>query len=123
CQLRQLLHGLLLPELIVTMVVILIVQTVESGFFPIVQGAIDEVVLYTDTRMIFMGFLSVRYKQYVTDKCIASVTNPDAVLICFSGEESLYFTLGIEFGTHAVHLPSFGRLDTGLFNIIGMWTE
>ncbi len=49
---RQLLHGFVIPELVVALVVIMVVQAVECVFFIVTQAFKDEIVLNGDTWVI-----------------------------------------------------------------------
>ena len=97
------------------MIIILIVKSVECCFLPIVQGTVDEVVLYSDTRMKEVRILTVGHKQYVAYQGVQSVSDPYAVFIVLAGKESFHFALSVELRTHAVHFVRVGRLNKGLF--------
>ena len=122
-QLRQFVHGLLTPEFVVAVIVVLIVQAVESCLFPIVQRTVDVVVLHTDARVILVRVVAVGHKQYVTDKRIQTVAYPNAVFIRLACKVGFHLTLGVEFGTHPVDFPSVRRFDESLLYVIGMWAE
>ena len=105
------------------MIIILIVKPVECCFLPIVQGTVDEVVLYSDTRMKEVRVLTVGHKQYVTYQGVQSVSDPYAVFIVLAGKESFHFALSVELRTHAVHFVRVGRLNKGLFDVVGVGTK
>lgn len=80
---RQFLHGLLSPEVVVAMIVVLVIQPVEGSLLPIVQCAVDVVVLHADARMVFVRIIAVGHEQHIADKGVKPVTNPDTVIVRF----------------------------------------
>ena len=123
CQLRQLVHSLLAPELVVAVVVVVVVQAVEGRFLPIIQGAVHIVVLHADTGMIFVRVVAVGYKQYVADERIQTVAHPNAVFVRLAGKVGFYLALSVKFRTHPVDFPRVRRFDEGLLHVVGVRTE
>ena len=114
---------MLSPEVIVAVIVVLVIQPVEGSLFPIVQCAVDVVVLHADARMVFVRIVAVGHEQHIADKGVKPVTNPDAVIVRLSGKVGFHFALGVELGTHAVNLPRVCRLYEGLLHIVCMRAE
>ena len=122
-QLREFLHGLLSPEIVVAVVVVLVVQAVEGGFLPVVQRAVDVVVLHANAWMVFRGVVTVGHEQDVADEGVKAVAYPDAVVVGFAVEVGFHLALCVELGTHTVDFPRVGGFDEGLLHVVGVRAE
>ena len=71
---RKFPHGLTIPEMIMTMIIVVNVDTVESLAFGSTQHLIDKIFLDSNTRMVHLRMITVGYKQHITDQSIKSFT-------------------------------------------------
>ena len=73
CQFGQFLHSLRVPELVVTTVEVVVVETVEDELVVVPQCLIDEVVLYTDAWVELILILTVAHEEHIADQGIETV--------------------------------------------------
>ena len=125
---RQLLHGLLTPEVVVTLVVVVIVQSIERLLLTIGKCLIHIVVLYGDARVEQVLMLTITYEEYIADEAVESLAHLDALCICLASEVGLHLALGVKLGTQLVKVVTLCRLQEMLLHIVGflakeLWQE
>jgi hypothetical protein len=75
-QLRQFLHCLTLPEVIVALIEIIIIETIEDATLIVAQqGLIDEGILRRDARMIKLWILMVTNEEHIADEGVETVSD------------------------------------------------
>ena len=72
-QLGQFLHRLRVPELVVAMIEVVIVETVEAVLLTIIQLVVAFLVLYGDTRMPAVIALMVNKEQVIPERYTVSL--------------------------------------------------
>ena len=97
---RELLHGFVIPELVVTLVVVMVVQTVECFLFAVAQAFEDEVVLNGDARMVSGRILAVGHEQDIANQRINAFAHVHALFVFLAGKPGFHLALGIVFRTH-----------------------
>ena len=98
----ELLHCLAIPEFIVPLVVVVIVEVVEGFLLFLAQCFEGEVMLRRDSRMIHVSFFPVGNEQYVTDECVEFFFQLEAFLIVLFFEVGFHFPLCVKLRTHGV---------------------
>ena len=68
CQLRQFLHRLRVPELVVAMIEVVVVETVEAILLTVVELVVAFLILYGDTRMPAVVALMVYEEQILPER-------------------------------------------------------
>ena len=72
-ELGHLLHSLLIPELVVTTIEVVVVETVEIILVIVPQLLVDEVELNSNAWVELVRVLVVAQEEHITDKGIQSV--------------------------------------------------
>ena len=117
-ELGHLLHCLLIPELVVTTIEVVVVETVEIILVIVPQLLVDEVELNSNAWVELVRVLVVAQEEHITDKGIQSVAQvlilhstlafPSAAERCFFILHSLvprfHLALGVVFWLHLIAL-------------------
>ena len=103
-QLRQLLHRLAIPELVVAAIEVVVVKTIERSLVNIIERLVDEVELCRDTWVEELRVLVVANEEHVADQGIQAITQPDFLFISNTCKESLHLALGIYLRLHLIAL-------------------
>ena len=97
---RELLHGFVIPELVVTLVVVMVVQTVECFLFAVAQAFEDEVALNGNAWMVSGRILTVGHEQDIANQRINAFAHVHALFVLLAGKPGFHLALGIVFRTH-----------------------
>ena len=93
---RKFFHGFLIPEFVVALVVVMIVQVIEGSLLLPVQLLEYGIILYGNSGMEFLGVVVVCDKQHVADQGVKPFFQFQAILVFFSIEISFHLSLGIK---------------------------
>jgi hypothetical protein len=75
-QLRQFLHCLTLPEVIVALIEIIIIETIEDATLTVVEQHLEDIgVLRRDARMIKLRILMVTNEEHIADEGVETVSD------------------------------------------------
>ena len=97
---REFLHRFVIPELVVALVVIMVVQAVECFLFTITQTSEDEVALNGNAWVVCRRILAVWYKQDIANQRIKSFFHQEVFFVFLTYEPSFHLALSIVFRTH-----------------------
>ena len=86
----------MIPELVVTPVIVVVIQAVEGLLVVVPQGLIDKVVLNGNARMELIRVLPVADKQNIAHQRIQSVADVQLVAVSHALERGFYLSLSVK---------------------------
>ena len=76
-KLRQFLHGLTIPELVIATIIVVIIYAVEDCLIAVIECFIREVELRTDAWVELIRVFTVAHEEHIADQGIKTVAQPD----------------------------------------------
>ena len=112
----------MIPELVVTTIVVVVVELIKDSLITIVECFVNEVELYADAWMEAVWILVITNEENVTNQSVESITQPDIYIRGLTSKCFLHLSLCIKGWTHLVSVAPY-VFNILLFHLLSMLTE